>query len=598
MSAQEPAPKLGLALSGGGHRAAFFHIGVLARLAELGLLRRVGVMSTVSGGSIVGALYYLYVKGLLERKPNAEITDEDYVEIVQRLESSYRAGMAENLRGRALSNYPANFRLVSPTFSRTDRIAELYERFFYRPVLPGEGRIDMNDLLISPRGDDGAPISPFDPREDADKVRNAPVPILLINATTLNTGHNWRFEATWIGEPELKGVHDADVDKNVHLLQWRRQALPPDQQKRALGTAVASSACFPGGFAPVSIRNLFARKPPSGEPEPYVVQLVDGGVRDNQGIDALIDMGCRRLIISDGSGQMQDLALPPTRLPALLRRVSSITGKESREQRVLRTYADDQLQVVFLHLQTGLPARSLCPLGAGSIPDWPPEPEPPAVGPEQTKLHPDAQRLVGQMRTDLDAFSDLEASSVMEVGYRVSRAVLAADTSGLRAGAVEAPAPDWRFHVVGKLLEAPTDDYLRHLRVARRRFFKAPAYRLDPVARRFRRAISLRVRKVVGFVLGLAAIAALVVGGLAIAGSSIPAAVVYAVGVGIAMVFVMYVGSGIPGLRTPSRVVLDVALPLLGALLPLWLLGLSQLRSGKSHRRLGPDGYEPGHAAR
>jgi NTE family protein len=31
-----------LALSGGGFRASFFHLGVLARLAEMGLLRRIG----------------------------------------------------------------------------------------------------------------------------------------------------------------------------------------------------------------------------------------------------------------------------------------------------------------------------------------------------------------------------------------------------------------------------------------------------------------------------------------------------------------------------------------------------------------------------
>src|SRR5580658_5007428 len=37
--------KLGLALSGGGFRASFFHIGVLARLAELDLLRYVEVLS-------------------------------------------------------------------------------------------------------------------------------------------------------------------------------------------------------------------------------------------------------------------------------------------------------------------------------------------------------------------------------------------------------------------------------------------------------------------------------------------------------------------------------------------------------------------------
>ena len=60
------AGKLGIALSGGGFRAALFHIGVLARLAERDLLRHVALISTVSGGSIIGAFYYLKVKQLLE----------------------------------------------------------------------------------------------------------------------------------------------------------------------------------------------------------------------------------------------------------------------------------------------------------------------------------------------------------------------------------------------------------------------------------------------------------------------------------------------------------------------------------------------------
>ena len=58
-----PSPKrLGLALSGGGLRAAFFHAGVLARMGDLDLLRHVRVLSTVSGGSIVGTLYYLHLQ--------------------------------------------------------------------------------------------------------------------------------------------------------------------------------------------------------------------------------------------------------------------------------------------------------------------------------------------------------------------------------------------------------------------------------------------------------------------------------------------------------------------------------------------------------
>ena len=56
--------KLGLALSGGGFRASLFHIGVLARLAEEDLLRQVHALSCVSGGSIIGAHYYLEVRKL------------------------------------------------------------------------------------------------------------------------------------------------------------------------------------------------------------------------------------------------------------------------------------------------------------------------------------------------------------------------------------------------------------------------------------------------------------------------------------------------------------------------------------------------------
>jgi predicted acylesterase/phospholipase RssA len=57
--------KVGLALSGGGFRASLFHIGVLARLAELDMLRHIEVLSCVSGGSIIGAFYYLKLRTYL-----------------------------------------------------------------------------------------------------------------------------------------------------------------------------------------------------------------------------------------------------------------------------------------------------------------------------------------------------------------------------------------------------------------------------------------------------------------------------------------------------------------------------------------------------
>ena len=44
--------KIGLALSGGGFRAAIFHAGILLRLADEGLLESISGLSTVSGGSL------------------------------------------------------------------------------------------------------------------------------------------------------------------------------------------------------------------------------------------------------------------------------------------------------------------------------------------------------------------------------------------------------------------------------------------------------------------------------------------------------------------------------------------------------------------
>ena len=54
-----PKPKLGLSLSGGGYRAAAFHLGTLDALHKLGLLDKIDIISTISGGSITGAYYCL-----------------------------------------------------------------------------------------------------------------------------------------------------------------------------------------------------------------------------------------------------------------------------------------------------------------------------------------------------------------------------------------------------------------------------------------------------------------------------------------------------------------------------------------------------------
>ena len=64
-----------------------------------------------------------------------------------------------------------------------------------------------------------------------------------------------------------------------------------------LGFAVAASACVPESLNQYSCADLYPGR---------LVRLVDGGVHDNQGVDALIGLGCDFILCSDASGQMGD----------------------------------------------------------------------------------------------------------------------------------------------------------------------------------------------------------------------------------------------------------------------------------------------------
>ena len=155
--------KLGLALSGGGFRASLFHVGVLAHLAESGLLRQVEVLSCVSGGSILGALYYVRLKRLLETRKDADIQDADYVKLVEDLEGQFVDAIQKNIRMRTFLNPLKNLRMIRANYSRSDRIGELYDELLYRPGLAVAGRkmVEMRELKIAPPENAG-----FYPRRD------------------------------------------------------------------------------------------------------------------------------------------------------------------------------------------------------------------------------------------------------------------------------------------------------------------------------------------------------------------------------------------------------------------------------------------------
>src|SRR5438067_3951731 len=99
-TASAPAParkfRIGLALSGGGFRASIFHLGVIRRLEELGIMKDVDVVSTVSGGSIIGAYYLCEMETRLREVPVARQHDPAArVEIFEMVATDFLRGVDE-----------------------------------------------------------------------------------------------------------------------------------------------------------------------------------------------------------------------------------------------------------------------------------------------------------------------------------------------------------------------------------------------------------------------------------------------------------------------------------------------------------------------
>jgi NTE family protein len=466
--------RLGLALSGGGFRASFFHIGALARLAELDLLRYVEVLSTVSGGSIVGVLYYLHVKNLLERKEGDPGRD-DYIEIVQAIEEDFLWASQKNIRARIFWNPLQNVHMAWPSYSRTSRVGSQLEKFLYRPVWCGEvtrlRRIRLRDLTIAPGGDDTS----FQSSRDNANRHHAKVPVLLINATTLNTGRNWRFEAVRMGESLPRDKREAEIalDLNPAFLLKPGRLLPGTLGSDvALGLAVAASAAVPTLFHPVTIKKMYKLKTREGKTKRISVGLVDGGVHDNQGVQGLFDHKCTHLIVSDASGQYLPLYNPDTKIPAVATRVMSIYGARLRQEQLARGEGDGKKEpFALIHLRKGLSEPSIDP----------------GVTAEDDTLNSltefgicrRVQYWLSHIRTDLDNFGDVEAGALMLDGYKMMDLEMSDLETTFNSNTepstpLEPDAGRWHFCALDPLLAVsdPNRRVERRLTVGTRRFVK------------------------------------------------------------------------------------------------------------------------------
>jgi predicted acylesterase/phospholipase RssA len=427
--------KVGLALSGGGFRASFYHLGVLARLAELNVLRHIDVLSCVSGGSIVGACYWLALRKRL-LKP-APVTRGDYVGLVRDVIQHFLDAVATDLRSAVQPSLgKVAWRVLNGEKGALDAelVAIALEEQFYRPLLPGDGRLFVHDLPFTPADHNPAltGAKEFHPGKH-NWLRGNKVPALVLNATTVNTGHAWQFTPTWMGESPWS-VHEAA--DSIPRLEWSWYE-PEAGWKIELGRAVAASACVPLVFAPLEVTSAY---------QDVDVQLVDGGVHDNQGTVSLLALNCNVVLVSDACGQLL-LEKQPT--PGLrgLASYASRSMSTLMERVRLANYADLAARqragllrgLMFVHMKAGLDADTIrlrfsqesYTIDRGML--------------SPSGVRKDFQQALAELRTDLDAFTPDESHALMACGYQMASWAFKHDLAALRELWDEPIAEHWPF---------------------------------------------------------------------------------------------------------------------------------------------------------
>lgn len=252
---------IALALSGGGYRAAAFHLGTLQMLEKLGLRTRIRALSTVSGGTIFGAAY---VKSLIDKQPF-----EDFA-------TDFRLFMRNtNVIKAALDNLPntrhVNGLKVMPSLIRS--AASIYARDIF-------GQSTFGDVL--------------DSKIEIDEIS--------FNTTEFKGGRSFRFQSGGSSR-----IYSGNQDLRIGLKSKTNRAA-------RLADIVAASSCFPSGFEPIRFPSDFVWdgdpdlnevRAELGEKFANEIPLMDGGVYDNQGLDSINNIFSRikstddLLIISD-----------------------------------------------------------------------------------------------------------------------------------------------------------------------------------------------------------------------------------------------------------------------------------------------------------
>ncbi len=441
---------IGLALSGSGLRASLFHVGLLAHLAELDLLRRVDMISVTGGGALVGALYYLHLKHLLDDEGDLE--SGRLIQLVAALERDVLEAAQSDLGSQLFANPFVNLKRLSASYTSATRLGHLLDRRIFRSVWKGAtGQpIEMRDLSIHPRGD-----RDFNPVTD-NRKRFCKAPSLIINATNLETGRPWRFDAGGMGEPAPSAALRR-ISRSAALSESAYERLPNSHVRLPLGQAVAASMAMPDLLEPLCLPRLYPN--PGNRSVPTDVLLGDGRLSDPLGAEALLDHGCNRLILGEASGsetlkigltdtiQARQLAHLESRRPGGVVLVQMLREIEALEIKPLGRFGRGR--VITDRRDNGVTSYG---------------------------IEHRTQKLIAGLRAGLDAPSDVEALSMMASGYLIAKRAFQQYRQSGHAWTDEPPRPpsSWRFTPLIDPLRDPSKALIKHLKTAR-----LPAFRSE-----------------------------------------------------------------------------------------------------------------------
>lgn len=223
-------PRIGLAISGGGFRAACFGLGCLRALHDQDLLRYVRVISGISGGSVLASLYAY-------GPADFETFDELVVRLLKR-------GMQLEMAARALRPDVAARNLV-------DAARVLLTPKRSAPHLRSANRTDALMAVLSDRGLGDKAIADVTHKNLA----------TVITATDLRTSNAMRFGS----------------------LRSSCSAYGTIVEPVLVAEAVAASGAFPL-LLPAVERSYNFRRHPDEPTEQHAMLLTDGGVYDNLGL--------------------------------------------------------------------------------------------------------------------------------------------------------------------------------------------------------------------------------------------------------------------------------------------------------------------------